>query len=106
MDEANNPAEVSASESAPARRKRRPAANNATGHEALYLKSLVERQRTVQIKLRDGERVRGCIEYFDDNIVRLNREGEPNLFLYKHHIQTIRETTARRTEQDPDSDRA
>jgi host factor-I protein len=103
MDEANNPTEVSATGPTAARRKRRPAASNATGHEALYLKSLVERQRTVQIKLRDGERVRGCIEYFDDNIIRLNRDGEPNLFLYKHHIQTIRETTARRGE--PGSER-
>src|SRR5580693_8840516 len=106
MDEANSPAGVSSTEPVPARRKRRAAANNATGHEALYLKSLVERQRTVQIKLRDGERVRGCIEYFDENIVRLNRDGEPNLFLYKHHIQTIRETSARRTDNEPDSDRA
>ena len=80
------------------RRKRRGSAANDTGHEALYLKSLAERQRTVEIKLRDGERVRGCIEYFDDNIVRLKREDEPNLFLYKHHIQTIRELNARRTE--------
>ncbi len=95
---ANGPGSVSQNGE---RRKRRPSAANGTGHEALYLKSLVERQRTVQIKLKDGERVRGCIEYFDDNVVRLTREGEPNLFLYKHHIQTIRETSARRTEHEP-----
>jgi host factor-I protein len=107
MDEANNFGEagrdvtkkVAGNVSANGtRRKRRPSAANGTGHEALYLKSLVERERTVEMKLRDGERVRGCIEYFDDNIVRLKREGEPNLFLYKHHIQTIRELNARRTE--------
>jgi host factor-I protein len=43
----------------------------------------------VQIKLRDGETVRGWIEYFDDTMLRLTREGKPNLFIYKHQIRTI-----------------
>ena len=55
-----------------------------TGQEALYLKSLSERQVTVTIKLRDGETVRGWIEYFDDSMLRLTRVGHPNLFIYKH----------------------
>jgi host factor-I protein len=62
-----------------------------TGHEALYLKSLAERQVRVEIKLRDGERLHGWIEYFDDNMIRLTREDGPNLFVYKHHIHTISE---------------
>jgi host factor-I protein len=63
-----------------------------TGHEALYLKSLSERQVAVTIKLRDGESVSGWIEYFDDMMVRLTREGKPNLFIYKAQIRTITET--------------
>ena len=62
-----------------------------TGQEALYLRSLSERQVTVQIKLRDGETVRGWIEYFDEGMLRLTREGKPNLFIYKHQIRTITE---------------
>ncbi len=62
-----------------------------TGQEALYLRSLSERQIVVQIKLRDGETVRGWIEYFDDSMLRLTREGKPNLFIYKHQIRTISE---------------
>ncbi len=62
-----------------------------TGQEALYLRSLSERQINVQIKLRDGETVRGWIEYFDDGMVRLTRDGKPNLFIYKHQIRTISE---------------
>jgi host factor-I protein len=62
-----------------------------TGQEALYLRSLSERQIVVQIKLRDGETVRGWIEYFDDAMLRLTREGKPNLFIYKHQIRTISE---------------
>ena len=67
-----------------------------TGQEALYLKSLSERQVTVNIKLRDGETVRGWIEYFDDAMVRLTREGQPNLFIYKHQIRSIAEAGRRR----------
>jgi len=63
-----------------------------TGQEALYLRSLSDRQVNVQIKLRDGETVRGWIEYFDDGMVRLTRsEGRPNLFIYKQQIRTITE---------------
>jgi host factor-I protein len=67
-----------------------------TGQEALYLRSLSDRQVPVSIKLRDGETVRGWIEYFDDAMVRLTREGQPNLFIYKHQIRTISETGRKR----------
>ncbi len=65
-----------------------------TGQEALYLKSLSERQVPVAVKLRDGEMVSGWIEYFDDRMIRLTREGKPNLFIYKEQIRTISETGA------------
>ena len=63
-----------------------------TGQEMLYLRSLSDRQVNVAIKLRDGETVRGWIEYFDEGMLRLTREGKPNLFIYKHQICTITET--------------
>jgi len=66
-----------------------------TGQEALYLRSLCDRQVIVQIKLRDGETVRGWIEYFDDGMLRLTREGKPNLFIYKHQIRAITEAGRR-----------
>ncbi len=67
-----------------------------TGQEALYLRSLSDRQINVAIKLQDGETVRGWIEYFDDGMLRLTREGKPNLFIYKHQILTITESSRRR----------
>lgn len=63
-----------------------------TGQEALYLKSLSDRQVPVAVKLRDGEVVSGWIEYFDDMMLRLTREGKPNLFIYKAQIRTITES--------------
>ena len=80
----------------PSRRRSKTPPPGETGQEALYLRSLSDRQVQVTIKLRDGETVRGWIEYFDDGMLRLTREGKPNLFIYKHQIRTISESGRRR----------
>jgi host factor-I protein len=67
-----------------------------TSEEALYLKALGEKQKAVSIKLADGETVQGWIEYYDKNMVRLTREGKPNLFIFKHEIMYIAEDGNRR----------
>jgi host factor-I protein len=66
-----------------------------TGQEAMYLRTLSERQTPVVVQLRDGEALQGWIEYFDDHMIRLTREGKPNLFIYKHQILTITEKARR-----------
>jgi len=66
-----------------------------TLEEAAYLKSLGEKQKAVSIKLADGEIVHGWIEYYDKNMIRLTREGAPNLFIFKHEIMYIAEGTGR-----------
>jgi host factor-I protein len=75
----------------PPRRRSKTPPPGETGQESLYLRSLSERQVIVTVKLRDGETVRGWIEYFDDTMLRLTRENQPNLFIYKHQIRTISE---------------
>lgn len=67
-----------------------------TFEEAAYLKFLGEKQKAVSIKLADGEVVRGWIEYYDKNMVRLTREGAPNLFIFKHDIMYIAEEAGKR----------
>ena len=67
-----------------------------TFEEVAYLKTLGEKQRAVSVKLMDGEVVRGWIEYYDRNMIRLTREGAPNLFIFKHEIMYIAEDTQRR----------
>src|SRR5450631_787158 len=62
-----------------------------THQEATYLKALGENQAPVSIKLMDGEVVRGWIEYYDRRMVRLTRDGAPNLFIFKHDIAYIAE---------------
>jgi host factor-I protein len=76
------------------RRQKNPPPGD-TGQEALYLRFLSEKQVPVAVKMRDGEVVHGWIEYFDDRMIRLTREGKPNLFIYKHQIRTISENGRR-----------
>ena len=80
----------------PPRRRQKAPPPGETGQEALYLRSLSDRQVPVQVKLHDGETVSGWIEYFDDRMIRLTREGKPNLFIYKNQIRTITEHGHRR----------
>jgi host factor-I protein len=87
----------------PARQRRKSPPPGETGQESLYLRFLSEKQVAVTVKLRDGETVYGWIEYFDDRMIRLTREGKPNLFIYKNQIRTIvesfRSIEARRRER-------
>ena len=74
-----------------AQRKGRTVPPEETSEEAAYLKGLGEKQKPVSIKLLDGEIVRGWIEYYDRNMVRLTRDDQPNLFIFKHEIMYISE---------------
>jgi host factor-I protein len=68
-----------------------------TGMESAYLKSLGEKQTPVVVKLLCGDTFRGWIEYYDIGMIRLTREGAPNLFIFKHEITYIAEDTGRRS---------
>ena len=80
----------------PPRRRPKAPPPGETGQEALYLRFLSEKQVPVIVKLRDGESVIGWIEYYDKNMVRLTREDQPNLFIFKHEIMYIAEESGKR----------
>ena len=80
----------------PGRRGGKTPPPDETHEEAAYLKLLGEKQKAVSVKLTDGEVVRGWIEYYDKNMIRLTREGAPNLFIFKHDIAYIAEDPTKR----------
>ncbi len=41
--------------------------------------------------MSDGEEVVGVIEYYDQSFIRLTRQGQPNLFIFKQDIKYIQE---------------
>jgi small nuclear ribonucleoprotein (snRNP)-like protein len=39
------------------------------------------------VRLMDGEEVRGVIEYYDRDMIKINRSEGPNVFIRKAHIR-------------------
>ena len=78
--------------------KRKPAAKpksarpaEQTLEEIKYLKQLIERKTRVCVKLSDNQLVQGVIEYYDQRFIRITRDVEPNLFIFKHDIKYLYE---------------
>ncbi len=66
-------------------------APESTFEEVRYLKRLIDEQTPVVVKLRDNSVIQGVIEYYDQSFLRITREGEPNLFIFKHEIKYFHE---------------
>ena len=60
-----------------------------TFEEAKYLKRLIEQQVPVRVRLSNNEEVSGVVEYYDASFIRITRNGEPNLFIFKHDIKYL-----------------
>ena len=73
------------------RRDRRQGAPETTFRETEYIDRLSKNRTPVVIKLIDGEEVRGWIEYYDKDIIRITRETQPNLFIYKNRVKYLYE---------------
>jgi sRNA-binding regulator protein Hfq len=65
-----------------------------TLEEAKYLKHLSENGIPVLIRLCNNEEFSGIVEYYDASFIRLTRENEPNLFIYKHDVKYLCEQPA------------
>lgn len=62
-----------------------------TFEEVNYLRRLIEDRVPVKVRLSDNQEVQGVVEFYDSHFIRLTREGEPNLFLFKHDIKYLYE---------------
>jgi host factor-I protein len=76
------------------RRDRRQAAPETTFREAEYIDRLSKSKTPVIVKLIDGEEIRGWIEYYDKDIIRITRDTQPNLFIYKNRVKYLYEDPA------------
>ncbi len=62
-----------------------------TFEEVKYLRYLIDKEIPVRIRLSSNEEVKGVIEFYDSNFIRVTRQDAPNLFLYKHDIKYLYE---------------
>jgi host factor-I protein len=62
-----------------------------TFEEVKYLRHLIDARTPVRVRLSDNQEVEGVVEFYDANFIRITRDGEPNLFLFKHDIKYLYE---------------
>src|SRR5262245_55566205 len=67
------------------RRRQVPPEN--TSAEAFYYVKQMNNRTPMVVVLDNGDQLRGHIEWYDRNCLKVNREGAPNLLLYKHAIR-------------------
>jgi host factor-I protein len=67
---------------------KKPAPPEQTNAENFYYQKQMQSRTPMVIVLRDGEEVRGVIEWYDKNCIKVNRDsGGPNLMIYKPAIK-------------------
>ena len=60
-----------------------------TNAEAFYYLKQMNNKTPMVVVLQDGEEIRGIIEWYDKNCLKLNRNDQPNVLLLKHNIKYI-----------------
>jgi host factor-I protein len=67
---------------------KKPAPPEQTNAENFYYQKQMQSRTPMVIVLKDGEEVRGIIEWYDRNCIKVNREnGDANLMIYKPAIK-------------------
>ena len=60
-----------------------------TNAENFYYQKQMQSKTPMVIVLCDDEQVHGIIEWYDKNCIKINREGAPNLMIYKPSIKYL-----------------
>ncbi len=66
---------------------KKPSPPEQTNAENFYYQKQMQSKTPMVIVLRDGEEIRGTIEWYDKSCLKLNRAGAANLMVYKPSIK-------------------
>jgi host factor-I protein len=58
-----------------------------TNAENFYYIKQMQSKTPMMFVMKDGEMLKGIIEWYDKTCLKINREGEPNLLVYKSNIK-------------------
>ncbi len=79
---------VRSAERSPAGTAKKAAPAEQTHAENFYYQKQMQSKTAMVVVTRDGEELRGVIEWYDKNCIKLNRaSGESNLLIYKSSIR-------------------
>ena len=67
--------------------RRRPSPNDQTNAENFYYVKQMQNRTPMVVVLQDGEIVKGTIEWYDKNSLKLNRGIDPDILVLKHYIK-------------------
>lgn len=67
--------------------RRRPVPPEQTNAEAFYYVKQMNNKTPMVVVLADGEQIRGVIEWYDKNCLKVNRTDKPNLLVMKHTVK-------------------
>src|SRR4029453_6060484 len=68
-------------------RAKRPAPNDQTNAENFYYVKQIQNKTPMVVVLQDGEMIKGSIEWYDKNSIKMIRPSEPPVLLLKHYIK-------------------
>ena len=68
-------------------RARKPVPPEQTSAEAFYYKKQMDNRTKMVIVLKDGEEIRGVIEWYDRHALKVHRPNEPNILLPKDNVK-------------------
>jgi host factor-I protein len=69
--------------------RKKPAPPEQTHAENFYYVKQMQARTPVAVVLNDGEVLRGTVEWYDRDCIKLTRYGSPNLMIYKHCIKYL-----------------
>ncbi len=75
------------SNGSPARRRLAPPEQ--TNAEAFYYLKQMNTHTPMVVVLENGDQLRGHIEWYDKGCLKVHRESDPNLLVYKHCIRYL-----------------
>jgi host factor-I protein len=68
---------------------RKPTPPDQTNAESFYYVKQMQARTPVVVVLASGENIRGVIEWYDRNCIKVHRPSEPNLLIFKSAIRYI-----------------
>jgi len=69
--------------------RKKPAPPEQTFAENFYYVKQMQARTPVAVVLTDGEVLKGTVEWYDRDCIKLTRFGSPNLLIYKHVIRYV-----------------
>lgn len=81
---------------APAASRRKRIPPEQTNAENFYYLKQMANKTLMRVVMQDGQEIRGVIEWYDRDCIKVNRMREPNMLVMKRHIKYMYKERDRR----------